>query len=323
VLQNILNEPNFELFASSPPTSSDLHDDPGGIQGMLESTPHNNIHVFVGCPGSDMCSFISPRDPVFYTHHCMLDCMWAHWNIDLNNPNTNDTSWTGFSITDFVDENGNPVTVSVATTVLFPIVTYQYEPCSLMGAQAGTQIKRLEGKALEQFLRTGAPSKLDFGPRFEIRKAITAEVGKPSTSTIKVDPSAITSGLGGGPHTRLVLTVADVEVPEKRDYFVRVFLNKPDASGDTPIDDPHYAGSFGFFFDEAAMKGHHGAAPMSERPRTGFLVDVTAVLQKLNQAGSVSSSEVQVSLVPAAQPRREAAGEQLTLGRLELAVARF
>jgi tyrosinase len=322
VLLNILNEPNFELFASSPPTSSDLHDDPDGIQGMLEATPHNNIHVFVGCPGGDMCSFISPRDPVFYTHHCMLDCMWTHWNIDLGNANTNDPSWTNFSITDFVDENGNPVTVSVATTVLFPILTYQYEPCSLMGAQ-GNAKRKLEGKELELFLRAGAPSKLEFGPRFEIRKSIAAEVGKPATSTIKVDPSALAGALGGGPHTRLVLTVADVDVPEKRDFFVRVFLNKPDVSGDTPIEDPHYAGSFGFFFDEAAMKTHMGGTAMPGRPRTGFLVDVTATLQKLNQAGSLSSSELQVSLVPVSQPHRQATGEPLTLGRLELAVASF
>ena len=116
----------------------------------------------------------------------MLDCLWTHWNNDLNNANTNDTTWTNFSITDFVDENGNPVTVSAAVTVLYPIFSYQFEPCSL--TTAGQGAKKLQGKQLEAFLRAGAPSKLEFGPRFELRQSVTAGVGKPSTSVITVEP---------------------------------------------------------------------------------------------------------------------------------------
>jgi tyrosinase len=318
VLQNILNETSFNLFASGPPPTSDLHAGPDATSG-LEMTPHNGIHGFVG---GDMGTFSSPLDPVFYTHHCMCDCMWAHWNIDLNNANTNDPAWTNFSINDFVDENGNPVSVAAAVTVLYPLLSYQYEPCSLAGAQAGAAPK-LSGRQLEAFLRAGAPSKLEFGPRFELRQAITAEVGKPSTIAIAVDPGALASALQGGPHTRLVLTVGDAQMPPKRDFFVRVFVNKPDASGDTPIDDPHFAGSFAFFFDESAMKGHEATGATPAAPLTGFLVDVTSTLQQLNQAGSLSSNQAQVTLVPMPQARREAAGEQLTFGRLELAVARF
>jgi len=317
VVQNILNETNFNLFASGPPPTSDLHAGPDAT-GMLEGTPHNNIHGFVG---GDMSTFLSPRDPVFYTHHNMLDCLWAHWNNDLNNANTNDPSWTNFSITDFVDENGNPVTVNAAVTVLYPIFSYQFEPCSLTAVTGGA--KKLQGKQLEAFLRAGAPSKLEFVQRFELRQSVTAEVGKPATNAITVEPGPLATALQGGPHTRLVLTVGDVAMPPHRDFFVRVFLNKPDVSGDTPIDDPHYAGSFGFFFDESAMKGHDTAAGTPAAPLTGFLVDVSETLQKLNQAGSLSSNHVQVSMVPVPYARRQAAGEQLTLGRLELAVVRF
>jgi tyrosinase len=268
-----------------------------------------------------MLAFTSPRDPVFYTHHNMLDCMWTHWNNDLNNANTNDPAWTNFQITDFVDENGNPVSVSAGTTVLFPILTYQFEPCSLTGAQAGKA--KLQGKQLEAFLRAGAPSRLEWGPRFELRQSMTVEVGKPSTISLSVEPSALASALQAGPHTRIVLTVGEAQMPPKRDFFVRVFLNKPDASGDTSIDDPHFAGSFAFFFDEKAMKGHAVAPESSAMPLTGFLINIKPTLQKLSQAGSLSASQVQVTLVPVPAPRREAAGERLTFGRLEVAVARF
>jgi len=321
VIQGILNETNFELFASGPPPTADLHSPGGPSTGELEGTPHNNIHGFVG---GDMDTFMSPLDPVFWTHHNMLDCLWAHWNIDLNNPNTNDTAWTNHMITDFVDENSNPVSVPVVDTILYPLLTYQFEPCSL--TQAGG-MKKFAGdrKALEKFLREGAPSKLEFVNRFEVRQALSAEIGKPATASIKVAAGALQAVLDGAAKTRAVLTVADVDIPEKRDFFVRIFVGKPDASGATPIDDPHYAGSFGFFFDESVLKNHekeHPGMAMPGRPKTGYLVDLTETLQKLKQAGSLTPEKIDVSFVAAPYGRREAKGH-LTLQRVELGVARF
>jgi tyrosinase len=341
VLSSILAETNFELFASSKPTSMSppfLHDG-ANTQGLLEATPHNNIHGFVGDTTCDMGTFQSPLDPVFYTHHCMLDCMWTHWNVDLGNANTNDPDWSNYSITDFFDENGNPVTVAVAITPLFPLLSYQYEPCSLAtGGQGQSTGSKLSGKQLEDFLKTGAPSKLEYVQRFEVKQNITADSHKPATAAIKVDASAFTNAIQAGSHNRIVLTVSEVEVPEQRDFYVRVFLNKPDASADTSIDDPHYAGSFGFFYDEKGM-GHKMEA-MSEpaksghakpgsakkeaapaRPQTGFVVDVTQTLQNLNQAGSLAS-EANVTLVPVGYAHRESTG-QLKLQKLELAAVRF
>lgn len=328
VIQNILNETNFDLFASSAPKGSppDLHtagQPTSGITGMLEGTPHNNIHGFVAGPlgTGDMGAFHSPLDPVFWTHHCMLDCLWTHWNNDLGNANTNDPAWTNFEITDFVDENKNPVTVQVATTILFPIFTYQYEPCSLV--QAGGQSKISQNtKALEKFLREGAPSKLEFVRRFETREPLTLEAGKPATRAIKLETGALRAVLEGGTRNRAVLTIGDVEIPEKRDFFVRVFAGKPGVLTETRLDDPRYAGSFGFFFDEKMRMSHEAEHGATGRPKTGFLVDLTSTLRRLNQGGSLPSDQVDVSFVAVPYGRREATGH-LTLQRLELGVARF
>jgi tyrosinase len=321
VIQNILNETNFNLFASGPPPTSDLHSPGGPSTGMLEGTPHNNIHNFVG---GDMGTFMSPLDPVFWTHHNMLDCLWTDWNINLGNSNTNDTNWTNHLITDFVDENGNPTSVQVIDTVLFPILSYQFEPCSLT-PQGGAMKQAGDRQALEKFLRAGAPSKLEFSRRFELKQSFTAEVGKPAAGAIKIDVGGLREALEGGPKNRAVLTVADVDIPEKRDFFVRVFVGKADASAATSIDDPHYAGSFGFFFDETILKKHggeHGDMGMSGRPKTGYLVDITPTLRKLNQAGSLSSDKVDVSFVAVPYGKRESKGH-LALQRLELGVASF
>lgn len=312
VIENILSEPNFNLFASGPPSpSTELHF--ATNTGMLEGTPHNSIHAWID--STDMGTFHSPLDPVFWTHHNMLDCLWVDWNINLSNPNTNDTSWTNQQFSDFYDENGNSVTVQVIDTALYPLLVYQFEPCA-----PGDPTSKMDRKALEKFLRTGAPSKLEFSKRFELRQSVTTEVGKAVTGAVKVEPEAISAVLEAGGKNLVVMTVGEVEIPEKRDFFVRVFLNKTDVSGETPIDDPHYAGSFAFFFDESAMKGHEET---TGRPKAGYLVDVTPTLRKLRQAGSLAAAEMDVSFVPIPFARRQAAGERFTLGRLELGIASF
>src|SRR5579862_1642144 len=293
-IENILSQTNFFLFASGQATNQRDF----SAYGMLEGTPHNNVHNFVG---GDMGAFHSPLDPVFWSHHNMLDCLWVDWNINRNNPNSNDTNWTNFQFTDFVDENGAAVTVNVLTTILFPIFSYQFEPCAPNEKQS-----TLSRNALEQFLRQGAPAKLEFSQRFQLQQTIAGEVGKPVTGAIKVDPAAFRSVLEAGAKNAVVLTIGGVEIPDKADYFVRVFLNKTDVSADTPISDPHYAGSFALFFDPAAMKD------MASHTKPGYLVDVTPTIRRLNQSGGLGG-QVSVSLVPVPYPGRKAAGQRLSL----------
>jgi tyrosinase len=305
VIDNILGQTNFFTFASNAAVNQR---DFGGY-GMLEQTPHNYIHGWIN---GDMGQFHSPRDPIFWTHHNMLDCLWVDWNINRNNPNTNDTTWTNFQFTDFFDENGNPVTVNVLATVLYPIFLYQFEPCA--PNEKGTSRTRQQ---LEEFLRAGAPVKLDFAQRFQLRQALTAEVGKPATGTVKIDETAIRGAFEGASKNHVVLTVGEVEFPEKNDFFVRIFVDKADATAQTPLEDQHYAGSFAFFFDTSAMKD------MTGHGKPGYLVDVTPTLRKLRQGGTLASGEVNVTLVPVPYPGREAAGLKLTLGQLDVGVANY
>ncbi len=310
VIDGILNETNFFLFASNAAVGQR---DPAG-SGMLEQTPHNNIHGWV-C--GDMCAYMSPLDPVFWCHHNMLDCLWVDWNINRGNANTNDANWSNHPFTEFCDENGAPVTVNVITTVLYPIFSYQFEAC---GPNAMTSKIAADKQALEKFLRAGAPATLEFTKRFELRQSVTTEALKPTAASIKVERDAFKTVLEtGGPKDKVVLTLDQVDIPDKRDFFVRVFVNKPDASPQTPIEDPHYAGSFGFFSDES-MKGHEAGGAM---PKAGFLVDVTPTLRRLHQAGSLNGEQIDVNLVTVPYSRREASGQRVTLGRLELGTARF
>ncbi|MEM7474314.1 MAG: tyrosinase family protein [Planctomycetota bacterium] len=39
---------------------------------------HNQVHVWVG---GSMLPGTSPNDPVFFMHHCMVDKLWADWQL--------------------------------------------------------------------------------------------------------------------------------------------------------------------------------------------------------------------------------------------------
>lgn len=122
-INNILDETNFEVFASGRITC-DVPQTAGAWKGPLEVGPHDYIHCFVG---GTMCSGASPLDPIFWTHHNRIEQLWVEWNITRGNPNTNDSDWTCRSFTDFVDRDGNPVDISVPVMLLFPLFSYRFD----------------------------------------------------------------------------------------------------------------------------------------------------------------------------------------------------
>lgn len=273
-----------------------------------------------------MGSYMSPLDPVFWCHHNMIECLWVDWNINKGNPNTSDTNWSNFTFNDFVDADGNPAPIQVVTTLLMPLLSYQFEPCA-----PGATLTSKDRATLEKFLREGAPHKLEFNQRFELRQSLDLDVGKAAPARLQVQPDAFRSVLDANARQKAVLTIDEVQVPPKQDVFVRVFINKPDASAATPIEDPHYAGSFAFFCCE--VPHHEGAAtptpsasptpPAVPNQKLRYLVDATETVRRLSQAGSLSSAlEISLVAVPIEEQRRVET-QKLTVGRLELATAAF
>jgi tyrosinase len=305
VIDDILDLTNFFTFASGAATMQRER----STSGMLESTPHNNIHGWVG---GDMGAFHSPLDPVFWCHHNMCDCLWNEWNVTRGNANTNDQSWYDLHFTEFVDGDGNPVDITAGITVLFTVFNYQFEPCGPTHIESRIR----DRAALEAFLKAGAPVRLDLGERLDLQRSVVAEVGKPILSAAKLSRQQFTPALEAGGGRALLLTIDGVDLPPRSDYFVRVFLGKPDAGPGTPITDPHYAGSFGFFNDPmmANMPGMGDA-------KAKFLVDMSGTLRRLNQAGSLPAEGIDVTLVPVPYEKRDPAGQRLIIDRLALSVA--
>jgi len=312
VLEGILNEPDFYVFASGKVSGQRDSD----TQGELESTPHNNIHVWIS---GDMGTFMSPLDPIFWQHHGMIDDCWVEWNLNRNHPNVDDPSWLNFTFSEFVDGNGSPVKVSVSDTILYPIFQYRYEP-SQMGTHISTEPKirnRGEAVKLEKFLRKGAPPRLEFTNRYQLSRALTLEGGRPLVNSLTLEEAHIRPALAATATERLVLTLKNVELPQTADYFVRVFVNKIDASPQTPIEDPHYAGSFGFFVDPKSPHAQDAGQ------KAAIAVDISDALKRLAVSGALSTmSSVDVQLVPVPFAGRSAVGQRFLFEGLELAIAK-
>ena len=110
---------NGNIYVQIPPVSQQCQQSPtytstagrqnygGGITGfahfasstgLLESNPHNLVHVMVGGNSSTGIGGLmsdpglAALDPIFYLHHCNIDRLWAAWNA-AGKSNPTDPNW--------------------------------------------------------------------------------------------------------------------------------------------------------------------------------------------------------------------------------------
>ena len=301
VLASILAETNFEIFGSGSIAASD-NQRTMATYGRLEGTPHNYIHGFVG---GDMGAFMSPLDPIFWLHHNMVERCWVEWNFDRGNANPGDPALLDREFTEFCDEDGAPVRVTVAETLAYPTTYYRYDEVGpdAAGASAASPDSSAIQRAAPRGARRGASGQFDVLQRFTAPQPVVSEIGKPATIQIPVDPQALR---GSG---RPMLVFQGVSMNHTEDFSVHVLLSKPDATDDTPPDDMHFAGTFAFFYDEGAHGGHGSG---------NFVVDISDVTKRLGIEGGMV--EVQVVLAPfqGRQPRTHT----LTISATELCLVK-
>jgi tyrosinase len=254
----------------------------------------------------------SAMDPVFWTHHCMVDYCWAKWNIDLGNDNTNDPAWTNHVNSHFVDADGNPTSMAAGLTTVLPLLSYQYESSAIGSSPAVMAIK--DFKKVEKRLKEGANIRFDVKQRIRLADRAAVSIARPMTRETKLSPADFSSIINADQSKdKVFVSIAFAQLPPTSDFAVRVFINLPNATADTPTTDPHYAGSFGFFgTTEPADSGH------KHQPK--FLVNITNALQRLKSTQQLKDgTPISVQLVPVAfHGTFEKADTQLMLEQIEI-----
>ena len=285
VLNRIMRKADFEGLgsrrASAPRGGS------GGGSGTLESSPHNRVHVFTG---GDMASFMSPLDPVFWLHHCNVDRIWASWN-DIGNINPSDPAFADFVLDDnFVDRDGQAVDVKISAVYDTQGLGYTYD--------------RLEPRPVAN--TATVPPGAVLTPIADFREPLsgTADPGVPLSANVAVETDLLarfsgtlqmmtTEGGPGAPQEAgsINLKVSGIRPPEDARAFVRLFVNCDYLTSSTPINDPHYVGSFSFFLDKHGTDGdmHTGVG--------NYVFDLTSTLDALRRSGNYPGSGIEPQLL--------------------------
>ncbi|HEV7475771.1 MAG TPA: tyrosinase family protein [Pyrinomonadaceae bacterium] len=280
------------------------------FMSQIEGTPHNQVH---GGVGGEMGSYGSAIDPVFWTHHCMVDYCWAKWNIDLGNDTTNDPAWVNHVNSHIVDPDGNPVSMAAGLTTILPLLSYQYESSAIGSNPAVVAIK--DFAKLEKRLKEGANIKFEVTRRVRLADKAAISIAKPMTKETRLSSADFSSIINAdATKEKAFVSIGFAQLPPTSDFAVRVFINMPNANAGTPVKDPHYAGSFGFFgTTEPADKPGHKHQPK-------FLVNITNTLQRLKSSQQLKDgTPISVQLVPVAfDGTFEKADTQLMLEQIEI-----
>ena len=302
-LDEILSQPNFLVFGSMPSTEQKTETG----SGELEATPHNYVHGFVG---GTMGEMTSPLDPIFWTHHNMIECCWVNWNLHRGHANPSDAAWRDFVFRqNFVDRHGKPVDVRVSDTLLLPLTSYQFEDCF--------PTAKADAAGMRENAQKGAPARLEYTERVPLRRSVEVSVGQPVALELPVRPDRLADALKTQPDHRILLTIGDVTAPADAEFAVHVFLDRHAGQVAASEHSPTFAGSISFF---AGATGHggHGAS------RPEFLLDVTGTVRRIFEDGATATNpeHLVVHLVPTALEGRAAQDTRFRLEFVEVAVVR-
>jgi tyrosinase len=339
VLQEILNSADYEEFGTSRPQGQN-NTNPSwvlkrtGVQGVLEGTAHNNVHNNIG---GWMPSASSPRDPIFFMHHCNIDRIWAVWN-SLGNENSPESLWRDMTFTNnFLNTDGSQWSPKVSDLFEPEKLGYTYG-LSTPVASAGPTPNLV---ALRNTLATlhAAPSANAAGAKSFTAVPPAQAVGTataPLAVAVNVDPALVASVVkrtpvpsgaeftnfaaaqeqrASGP--RVLAFVRDVAVTGAQDTEYQVYLDTPDFNPQNGPSDPSYVGSFGVFV-HGEHGGHGGAAETETDTNPSFVLDLTAAIQRVYGSGQQPPSTIKLRFVPAVSKPNAARAGTIRPGQVEI-----
>jgi tyrosinase len=162
--------------------------------------------------------------------------------------------------------------------------------------------------ALKTKAKEGATVRLDVIKQFVLDRPTTVEMGKPTTLPISVGMAALKTAAAG---QRTFIRFNQMTLNHTGEFSVKVFVNKPDATAETPDTDPHFVGGVAFF-----SHVHQG---MNETPRGNFELDATTTLSRLGVEGQ-QNVELNVVLVP--YPNRQRKTNSLEIQTTEMQIVK-
>ena len=330
VLKKILKAPTYEQFGTSRPQGQNsldpswIVDQDSGVQGVLEATPHNNVHNNIG---GWMPTAISARDPIFFMHHTNIDRIWALWN--LHHKNSDEHFWKDMPFTNnFIHPDGTPWSMKVSDLFVPETLGYTYGLKPPAGpAGAAPQVMALDTQVKALFATAGANA--------AGTKTYTASNTQAATPTkaldiaVTVDPGSLAavahrpptiSGLeetdfaqaqidaASGP--RVLAFIRDVKTTNASDTQFRVFLDAEGLGQDTSTNSPNYVGTFGIL-EHSSHAQKHGTP--------SFVVDLTDAIQGVYGTATTLPNQIKLQILPVSNTGAVDKAGTATPGKVEIA----
>lgn len=315
VMAQILAETTFEIFGSTRGTgqnnTSQQWQIRRGVAGPLERGPHNSVH---GRISGNMGTFMSPLDPIFWLHHCNIDRIWDQWNR-MGRTNTSNPLWRNFQFTNqFVVPSGNthaPFNIGVTGLLNINALGYRYVPPVLTPATLLVAKPAVDLTNLTQVVQLDTPQVAKLNTELSAARKLEA----PQTNLLKkiqpVTPTAGPTPAAAQAAGRVLAFIRDVQPPPANtNAEVRVFVNCPYLTPETPPEDRHYAGSFTFFGDPEHA-GHDGGQT--------YLFDLTETVRRLRASDTDVTDDIKVQLMPVPIPGVPSANLEFKVGRIDVA----
>lgn len=338
VIQSVLASVPYENFGTSRPSGQNsldqswIIDQGGGVQGVLESTPHNNIHNWIG---GWMPTSASPRDPIFFMHHCNIDRLWSVWNA-ASNQDSADPLWINMPFQkNFYNVDGSfwsplvsdllvPETLGYTYTAVQPALAAEMSvaaPPSVLSlgdklkilfatpdVKSAAGIKTFTTQNSEQAIATASkPLEISVeANRAEISAVVQRKPVSAGNELLNFNAGREQAASG----THALAFIRDVTVTRPQATMYRVFIDCDYLSPDTPVSDPHFVGTFGIL--EHGGHGGHASKP-------SFALDLTRAIQRIYGSATTIPDRIRVQILPL--PNKPAAGETGTVGvsRVEIA----
>jgi hypothetical protein len=289
----------------------------------IEQQPHGTMHcgTGTGCQAPDIGIVpVAGLDPVFYMHHANIDRLWQCWMVRKANGATIDLAWAKANlgmpqswfdqVWNFVDENGQPVSMKVSALFEPGGIDYKYDqvtncvpaqegvpqPESVSTAPAERATVRTSNVSLRGQARSIplAPSTLE-GPEPRLPEPVQVEPGR--TVLILQDVRVE----GGNPGLTYRIHLSRNSDPSRRVYVATINW-------------------FGI------LNGHHTSdSPDGPRGHSLLFYDVT---DELAQLGNPSDSDVAVTFEPTRSgedresPQPSASAGTVTVGSIRIQTAR-
>jgi len=255
-MDKILNIKSFETFASG-----------NNSTGQLEGSPHNYIHN--GFVRGDMANLgTAGLDPIFWLHHANIDRLWAVWNAKGNN-NPTDPAWLNEKFRNiFFDKNANSVSsIGVSDVLTTNSLGYTYDdPAVLVSAQSISS-----SFATAENLKTSKTNSETLLTNSSV--SVPLELNDTFAGKINTLRSARTNSEGD---EIIKLYLDGVEIPAKRDIYLRVFINCKYAKEDVPDTDPVSVGFINFFGDDS-----NNMTGMNMSKKSSYVFEITENVKRL------------------------------------------